>query len=144
MWQEGDKELTQAVLGNAHNGPMWYGKLLPRFLAGFIARRLRKGAVEVHCKLMTVSEVVAAHDLKRIDLLKVDCEGAELDVLRGVSEQDWPKVQQAVLEVHNVEGQLDQVKDLLTAHGLTELIAEQEPAFQNTSLWNVFARRPEA
>ena len=144
MWQDGDAELTEAVVGNARNAPMWYGKLLPRFLAGFIAKRLRKGAIEIHCVLKTVSEVIAEHELPRIDLLKVDCEGAELDVLRGVAKEDWPKVQQAVLEVHDVHDQLSEVKRILIENGLTELVVEKEDAFLNTSLINVFARRPQA
>jgi FkbM family methyltransferase len=144
MWADAEGELEEAVWGNAQHAPMWYAKLMPRFLAGFMARRLRKDAQEVVCPLKTVSEVVAEHGLDRIDLLKVDCEGAELDVLRGIDEADWPKVQQAVLEVHDVDGQLEAIEGLLRDHGLTEQVREKEPAFVNTRLSNVFARRPNA
>jgi len=144
MWNEEAGELAEAVVGNAHHGPMWYGKLLPRWLAGFIAKRLRSDAITVECPLMTVSEVIQEQGLTKIDLLKVDCEGAELDVLKGISQTDWPKVRQAVLEVHDVDGQLEAVTRLLVDHGLTELVTEQEPAFKHTRLWNVFARRPQA
>ena len=31
---------------------------------------------------------------RQVDLLKVDVERAELDVLRGISSQDWPRIRQ--------------------------------------------------
>merc|ERR1712146_394922 len=36
---------------------------------------------------------------ERIDLLKIDVEGSELDVLRGIDDEHWGMVQQVVLEV---------------------------------------------
>lgn len=141
-WSNAEDELEEAVWGNAQHAPMWYAKLLPRFMAGFLARRLRAGAVEVVCPLGTVSQVIAEHNLSRVDLLKVDCEGAELDVLRGIQAADWPKIQQVVLEVHDIDGELAAVEQLLRDNGLTEMVREKEPAFVNTRLTNVFARRP--
>ena len=45
--------------------------------------------------MTTVSALMAQHDLDRIDLLKIDVEGAELDVLRGIRPEDWPRIHQA-------------------------------------------------
>lgn len=39
--------------------------------------------------------------LGTIDLLKVDVEGSEEAVLRGITEAHWPRIQQLVLEVEN-------------------------------------------
>jgi FkbM family methyltransferase len=36
---------------------------------------------------------------RRVDLLKVDVERAELQVLQGVQQQHWPLIQQLALEV---------------------------------------------
>ena len=47
------------------------------------------------CAMTTVSALMAEHDLERIDLLKIDVEGAELDVLRGIRPEDWPRICQA-------------------------------------------------
>ena len=47
------------------------------------------------CAMTTVSALMAEHDLERIDLLKIDVEGAELDVLRGIRPEDWPRIHQA-------------------------------------------------
>jgi hypothetical protein len=40
-------------------------------------------------------------ELHHIHLLKVDVEGEELAVLRSLDDQDWSKVDQVVLEIHD-------------------------------------------
>ena len=37
--------------------------------------------------------------VERIDLLKIDVEGAELDVLAGVEDEHWPLIRQISMEV---------------------------------------------
>lgn len=54
-----------------------------------------------------------------IDLLKIDVEGTELEVLRGIDDRDWNKVRNIVMEVSNVKGGLDKVKQLLETKGFT-------------------------
>jgi FkbM family methyltransferase len=54
---------------------------------------------------------------RTIDLLKVDVEGAELDVLQGIDVAHWPMIQQVVLEVQDLSGRLSRVSDLLRAQG---------------------------
>lgn len=45
------------------------------------------------------SEVVAELDPHApLDLVKIDVEGAELDVLEGVDEADWARIRQFVIE----------------------------------------------
>jgi 31-O-methyltransferase len=141
-WDDQDGAFEEAVAGNTRHAPMWYARLLPRFLAGPIARYLRKDTVEVHCELVTLSDVIRTHEIARVDLLKIDCEGAEEEALLGLSTADWGLVQQAVIEVHDIDGRLQRVVDLLTTHGLTELVIEKEEALENTRLSNVYAHRP--
>ena len=49
-------------------------------------------------------------------LLKVDVEGAELEVLHGIAPQDWQRIDQVAMEVENsvLEGE---VTALLRQHG---------------------------
>jgi len=54
-----------------------------------------------------------------VDLLKIDVEGAELDVLHGIDPPQWPLIRQILLEVQDLDGRLDTVCALLTTHGLT-------------------------
>ena len=51
-------------------------------------------------------------------------------------------VRQVVVEVHDQAGRADAVEALLRTHGLTEIVREQEAAFVETALVNLFARRP--
>jgi FkbM family methyltransferase len=59
-----------------------------------------------------------------VDLLKIDAEGAEVDVLRGIDAEHWPLVQQVVLEVQDLDDRLDAVRDLLTDQGMPPVIRQ--------------------
>ena len=58
--------------------------------------------------LKTLSSVIHEHNVDSVDLLKIDCE-AELNVLQGISNEHWPRIQQVIAEVHDIDGRLDQV-----------------------------------
>ena len=94
--------------------------------------------------MVTLSDVIRTHEISRVDLLKIDCEGAEEEALLGLSEADWGIIDQAVIEVHDIDGRLQRVVDLLNLHGLTEQVVEKEEALENTRLSNVYAHRPRA
>ena len=141
-WEGQDGALEEAVVGNAQNAPMWYAKFVPRFLAKPIAKWLVRAPVEVHCELRTLSEIIQTHHVEQLDLLKIDCEGAEEEALLGLSSDDWTKIQQAVIEVHDIDGRLARIETLLREHGLTEMTTEKEPALEHTRLSNVYAHRP--
>ena len=56
---------------------------------------------QITCPLETLSSIIAEHDINRIDLLKVDCEGAEEMVFSGMSVADWGKVERVVCELES-------------------------------------------
>jgi FkbM family methyltransferase len=92
------------------------------------------------CRLTTLPEVVAAHGIDRIDLLKIDVEKAEADVLAGIDPETWRRIDQVVLEVHDLHGRLRAVLDELAARGF-EVVHEQDPRLELTPCHNVYARR---
>jgi FkbM family methyltransferase len=92
------------------------------------------------CRLRTVSEIVDEEHVERIDLLKVDAERSERQVLAGIRDEHWDRIGQAVLEVHDENGGLGKVQDLLAKHQF-EVTAEQDPLMKGTPLFTVFASR---
>lgn len=137
------EELKDAVEGSLKNPPkhMWYVKYLPSFVASIFAKRMRNKAEEFTCQLRTISDVIAEYNVESIALLKIDCEGAEYDCLQGIKQNDWSKIQQVVVEVHDKAGTLEKVKEYLLNMGLSHQVIEQEKALKNTNLYNIFAHR---
>ena len=69
-------------------------------------------------QIVSLDERMGALGLTHIDLLKIDTEGAEVDVLRGARDT-LPSVERIVLEYHSWE-LLDEVMAMLREHGFTE------------------------
>ncbi|MEH1889739.1 MAG: amino acid adenylation domain-containing protein [Nostoc sp.] len=92
------------------------------------------------CHLRTISEVMDEHGVEKIDLLKIDVEKSERDVLFGIQQKDWQKIQQIVVEVHNINGRLEEIADLLKENGY-DLTIEQDAVLENTGLYNIYAKR---
>lgn len=92
------------------------------------------------CPLRTISDVIAEHQIERIDLLKVDVEKSELDVLRGIQPQDWPKIQQLVVEVHAFEDRPTLIARMLEDQGFTVVVDQDQP-LAKTPIFQVYARR---
>ncbi len=105
-----------------------------------IEGRLR--AHTVSTQLRTLSSVIAARGIDRIDLLKINVEKSELDVLMGLEPGDWPRIRQLVIEVDRQE-HLEPVTALLERHGF-EVLVEQDPLLRKTALCYVYAIRPSA
>jgi nonribosomal peptide synthetase DhbF len=145
-WEADPNAWTEAVRGqlNAMPPDMWWARLVPGFLLPIVAWFLKQGAMDVVCPLRTLSSVLDDENIPRIDLLKIDCEGFELDVLQGIRADHWPRVGQVVVEVNDQDGRADAVTELLRTHGLTEIVREKEDAFVETTLVNLYARRPAA
>jgi FkbM family methyltransferase len=77
------------------------------------------------CQFKTLSEAIHENNVEHIDLLKIDVEGNEFEVLKGVQEQDWPKIEQVVAEIHS-RSLLDQVIRHLVERGYTITIEVEE------------------
>jgi amino acid adenylation domain-containing protein/FkbM family methyltransferase len=96
---------------------------------------------QITCQLKTISEVIRENGIERIDLLKIDVEKSESDVLAGIAEDDWRKIDQLVMEVHDLDNRLDQITRLLKHHGY-EVYVEQEAWCEGTELYNLYATSP--
>jgi len=92
------------------------------------------------CPLKTLSQVIRDEAVQKIDLLKIDVEKGELDVLAGIDDSDWPKINQIVMEVHDLNGRVRQVRDLLAARGFNVNV-QQDAMLNQTNLYNIYASR---
>ena len=111
-------------------------------IAALTADRLRRATHE--CRLTSVSDLIREQRLERIDLLKIDAEKSELAIVQGIADEDWPKIRQLVVEVHDASGEaVQRMQALLAARGY-RCALEQQPLLQRAGLYNLYATRPEA
>lgn len=106
----------------------------------YVGDMLRRSQI-IDCQAFTLSEIISDHGLATIDLLKIDVERAELDVLAGIDDSDWPKIMQTVIEVHDLDGRLRTVQNLLQTAGFEAVETEQSAELQGSSLHTLYARR---
>jgi len=90
------------------------------------------------CQLRTLSDVIAEYHVEQIDLLKIDVQKSEWDIITGIKEDDWHKIKQIVMEVHDMEGRLNQILTLLQQHEY-QVFVEQDDMCEGSNLYNLFA-----
>ncbi len=117
------------------------GKEVAEYAAQLAAGRY--DGEEVECRLERLSEIIAEHNIERIDLLKLDVEKSEWDVLKGIEPKDWQKIRQVVVEVHDLDGRLERMQQLLAEQGFVVEV-EQEVGLVGTNIYSLYARRSEA
>lgn len=83
--------------------------------------------LKCECRISTLHEIITEHKIEKIDLLKIDVEGDELEALLGLGES-WEKIKQIVIEVHNVNGRLQKITELLEFHGFIVFVEPQKTA----------------
>ena len=94
--------------------------------ARFVAPRLAE-AVTSRCAVRTISDIMRSYGLDRVDVLKIDVEGAELGVLEGIEEQHWPPIQQLAMEIEaRHKRSLSALTDRLRGLGFAKIIVESE------------------
>jgi FkbM family methyltransferase len=100
----------------------------------------RYEAETLTCELRTLSSVLRETGLDRVDLLKIDVERSEMEVLRGLGDEDWPLIRQVVVEVHG-EDTRGQIAKELDRRGF-RVVIEQEPVMRGTDVQVAYATRP--
>ncbi|MFI2312254.1 FkbM family methyltransferase [Streptomyces anulatus] len=93
----------------------------------------------VNCDIRRVETFAAEAGVGRIDFLKVDVEGFEVPVLRGLGDV-WPRIANAAVEVADRDGALDTVTALFEHHGMDTHV-HQAADYRGSDLYTVFAWR---
>lgn len=112
------------------------------FSCAAVRKKLYQFTVKVD--VISLADVIEKHKVSKIDLLKVDVEGAEFEVLKGIPAAVWPAVRQAVIEVHDFEGkQKAAVRKFLEERGFDIVDAYQEKIFSIMQMGVFYCTRPE-
>ena len=93
--------------------------------------------ITVHAK--TLSQIIAEENIEKIDLLKVDVENAEHLVIKGILEKDWDKIGSIIIEVHDSNGRLNIIKDILDKRGFHTHVEKEQMLSKDDILYNLFA-----
>ncbi|MHC5540103.1 FkbM family methyltransferase [Singulisphaera rosea] len=127
------------ILAQIHTLPRPLAALLaicPAAIRNTIAERVRRYYMkkqEVTCDLTTMSTILRENGIDRVDLLKVDAEQSEQSILAGLSEADWPKIRQVIVEVHGGDESTRGMVESLGLRGFQTSV-ESNPTFPSLSL----------
>jgi FkbM family methyltransferase len=135
------------IIENLEYAPRHIKRLLsmiPRWLRPFFIDRDINQIFQVErvsCQLKKISDIIKEYAIEKIHLLKIDVEKSEVDVLLGIDDRDWHKIDQIVVEVHNDDDQLDKIKTLLADKGFKKVVVQQDPFLKAINTFNVYALR---
>jgi phthiocerol/phenolphthiocerol synthesis type-I polyketide synthase E len=133
-----EREVLTAILENEAEDGNEEVRGLMAYLDDYLTVRLQ--AETYTCPLSTVSRVLREEGLSRVDLIKMDVQKAEWEILQGIAADDWPKIRQIVIEVHDLEGRVEKVTGLLAARGFS-VTAEQDRLYGGSAIYNLYAIR---
>jgi amino acid adenylation domain-containing protein/FkbM family methyltransferase len=128
------KDVVRSYIQNSEQG-----ELLPEEMESLLEAKLE--SKRIRCKTKTISQIIEEENITRIDLLKVDVENSEHLVINGLLEKDWDKIQSIIIEVHDLEGRLNNIKDLLEQKGFHTYIEKEQMLSKDDILYNLFALR---
>ena len=122
-------------------------RIVPKFLRKRVVKsslRMLYKSEKVSCQIRTLSEIIQENKIERIDYLKVDAENYEKQVLAGIMDEDWEKIQQVAMEVHeHIEGGenlLEEINELLKKKGF-KVTLDRESRFSNMGVHMLYAKK---
>jgi FkbH-like protein/FkbM family methyltransferase len=99
----------------------------------------RMEARTIECRLRPLSAVIDDHDIRFVDLLKIDVEKSEVAVLDGIRDEHWSRFRQVIIEVHDLDGSISgAIQNRLRNHGF-EVVLRQESELEESGLSNIYA-----
>jgi FkbH-like protein/FkbM family methyltransferase len=131
---ETDDEVNKTILSQQAQG-----LIDERILNKYMGEMLERASVneDVETQLVTLSDILTQNNIECINLLKADVERSESDVLIGINEQDWKKINQIVMEVHS-KYLLDKITLLLRNHDY-HIRVDQQPLLKDTENFMLYA-----
>ncbi|HMJ66305.1 MAG TPA: FkbM family methyltransferase, partial [Candidatus Binatia bacterium] len=136
-----DRHAIQTVVRNMLKSESTVGGTVEEYIDELTNDRLHQKKYE--CQLISISDIIRDNQIDRINLLKIDAEKSELDIIQGINESDWSKIDQVVIEVHDRTGEVVQrITKLLNEKGY-RCAVEHEKLLEDSGLFNLYAIRGE-
>ena len=137
---EREKEVLRQVIFNQRDAGVEHMDEIAEATDYILDHRFSYETIKVQLK--TLSGMIARNGIERIDLLKINVEKSELDLLHGIRDADWSKIEQLVIKV-DVPENLDPIVALIDSHGYESAVS-QDRLLQGTPINTVYAIRPSA
>jgi FkbM family methyltransferase len=134
---EEEREVLQTIIYNQICHGMKEMQQVLQHEDELLQERLR--AEKFVCQLRTLSDVIHEYGIETIDLLKIDAQKSEADILNGIDQADWPKIKQIVMEVHDINGRLMYIEEMLKSHQYSVFV-EQDEIYRGSVIYNLYAK----
>ena len=138
-----DREAIRTVVRNTLNTATAVAdESVEAFVDELTADRLGRATQE--CRVTSVSDIIRDNQIDKIDLLKIDAEKSEWDIIQGIAEHDWPRIDQLVIEIHDrTREAVMRIERLLIAKGF-RCTVDEERLLEDSGLFNLYATRDAA
>lgn len=143
VWQNDKNHFNSAVEGSilTMGSQFWWSKLIPKVFIPFIAKYLQANQQKISSQVITLSDFVEKEKIQKIKLLKIDCEGEEINVLYGIQKNHWEKIESIVMEINDINHNLKMAKSILSKNGFQKIKLVKEKGFEKTKLINLYATK---
>ena len=143
IWTNDKENLISAVEGNLSNMPkkLWWAKFIPKFITPLIVKYLTLGSKKIQSPVITLSHFIEEKKIDCIKLLKIDCEGEEINVLHGIQSAHWELINAIIMEVNDINNNTQAAKEILSKNGFKNIKMEKEKGFEKTKLINICAKK---
>ncbi|HBD9320630.1 TPA: FkbM family methyltransferase, partial [Legionella pneumophila] len=138
---------TLLKLSSFQNKPLYYQlKYLP-FLRNYLIKKNYKHQTletKVRCHLTALGRFIENNQITRIDLLKIDVEGAELDVINSIKPEQFSLIKQLSIEVHDIDNRVEKLVSYLQKQGYITYV-DRNPIFAELGFNHhmIYAKLPE-
>ncbi|HHU0093041.1 TPA: methyltransferase, partial [Legionella pneumophila] len=99
---------------------------------------------KVRCHLTALGRFIENNQITRIDLLKIDVEGAELDVINSIKPEQFSLIKQLSIEVHDIDNRVEKLVSYLQKQGYITYV-DRNPIFAELGFNHhmIYAKLPE-
>ena len=100
---------------------------------------IKKSNKSVKIKSIKLEDILQENKIKKCDLIKIDCEGAEYDIVMDMTEKDLNKIENFCIEYENLNNVKYTIKDLVEKLQSNNFIVQLKKISENSGY--LFAKK---